>query len=131
MTTETAARTARPARTYKTHAHPLWRRVLANREGSRRALYASRDLPAGTVLTEADLLGIDSHGLTLIPLYDVLCDLTGFGNQKMLVEERTVVENPDEHRKLLARWWLQYQRSARIAGSMPVSRMAIRTPRPS
>jgi rhamnose transport system permease protein len=32
MTTRTDATAVRPARTYKTHAHPLWRRVLANRE---------------------------------------------------------------------------------------------------
>ena len=29
-----------------------------------------------------------AFGFALIPLYDVLCDLTGFGNQKLLVENR-------------------------------------------
>ena len=45
-------------------------------------------------------LGSFAFGFALIPLYDVLCDLTGFGNQKMLVEERSVVENPDDSRTI-------------------------------
>lgn len=31
---------------------------LANRQGSRRALYATRDLPAGTVIAEADVIAL-------------------------------------------------------------------------
>jgi cytochrome c oxidase assembly protein subunit 11 len=45
-------------------------------------------------------MGSFAFGFALIPLYDVLCDLTGFGNQKMLVEERSVVENPDDSRTI-------------------------------
>ena len=36
----------------------------ANRQGSRRALYAARDLAAGTVLTDADVIALrPEHGL--------------------------------------------------------------------
>ena len=32
-------------------------------------------------------LGSFAFGFALVPLYDVLCDLTGFGNQKAIAEE--------------------------------------------
>ena len=36
-----------------------------NRQGSRRALYASRDLPAGTIVTDADVIALrPEHGLS-------------------------------------------------------------------
>ena len=41
-------------------------------------------------------LGAFAFGFALIPLYDVLCDLTGYGNQRALAGERTVEENPDD-----------------------------------
>ena len=44
--------------------------------------------------------GSFAFGFALIPLFDVLCDLTGFGNQKALVEERAVVERPDDSRSI-------------------------------
>ena len=37
-------------------------------------------------------LGSFAFGFALVPLYDVLCDLTGFGNQKALAEQRLAVE---------------------------------------
>jgi cytochrome c oxidase assembly protein subunit 11 len=36
----------------------------------------------------------------LIPLYDVLCDITGFGNQKLLAETRLSTEAPDDSRSI-------------------------------
>src|SRR5687768_13797228 len=45
-------------------------------------------------------LGSFAFGFALIPLYDVLCDLTGFGNQKALSEARLVQEEPDESRSI-------------------------------
>ena len=33
-----------------------------------------------------------AFGFALVPLYDVLCDITGFGNQKALAEQRLTVE---------------------------------------
>jgi cytochrome c oxidase assembly protein subunit 11 len=44
--------------------------------------------------------GSFAFGFALIPLYDVLCDLTGFGNQKALAEQRVVLEKPDESRSI-------------------------------
>jgi cytochrome c oxidase assembly protein subunit 11 len=46
-------------------------------------------------------LGSFAFGFALIPLYDVLCDLTGFGNQKRLVEAAEVVEQPDDSRTIV------------------------------
>jgi cytochrome c oxidase assembly protein subunit 11 len=45
-------------------------------------------------------LGSFAFGFALIPLYDVLCDLTGFGNQKVLAEQRLTVEAPDDTRTI-------------------------------
>jgi cytochrome c oxidase assembly protein subunit 11 len=43
-------------------------------------------------------LGSFGFGFALVPLYDVLCDLTGFGNQRALAEQRLSVEKPDDSR---------------------------------
>jgi cytochrome c oxidase assembly protein subunit 11 len=45
-------------------------------------------------------LGSFAFGFALIPLYDVLCDITGFGNQKALAEQRLTVEEPDDSRTI-------------------------------
>jgi cytochrome c oxidase assembly protein subunit 11 len=45
-------------------------------------------------------LGSFAFGFALIPLYDVLCDLTGFGNQKLLAEQRLGEEKPDDTRSI-------------------------------
>jgi cytochrome c oxidase assembly protein subunit 11 len=45
-------------------------------------------------------LGAFGFGFALIPLYDVLCDLTGFGNQRALGEVRVVEEKPDDSRSI-------------------------------
>lgn len=41
-----------------------------------------------------------AFGFTLVPLYDVLCDVTGYGNRSKLVEASTVVEAPVENRSI-------------------------------
>jgi cytochrome c oxidase assembly protein subunit 11 len=41
-----------------------------------------------------------AFGFALIPLYDVICDITGFGNQKNLQVASRTVENPDEARTI-------------------------------
>ena len=46
-------------------------------------------------------LGSFAFGFALVPLYDVLCDLTGFGNQKALAEAREVVGEPDDSRTIV------------------------------
>ncbi|HEU4590586.1 MAG TPA: cytochrome c oxidase assembly protein [Steroidobacteraceae bacterium] len=45
-------------------------------------------------------LGSFAFGFALVPLYDVLCDITGFGNQKALAEARIAVEAPDDSRSI-------------------------------
>jgi cytochrome c oxidase assembly protein subunit 11 len=44
--------------------------------------------------------GSFAFGFALIPLYDVLCEITGFGNQKALSEQRPSVEQPDDSRTI-------------------------------
>jgi cytochrome c oxidase assembly protein subunit 11 len=43
-------------------------------------------------------LGAFAFGFALVPLYDVICEITGFGNQKALSERVAVAEAPDESR---------------------------------
>lgn len=43
-------------------------------------------------------LGSFGFGFALVPLYEVICDITGFGNQKDLQEASAVVERPDPTR---------------------------------
>lgn len=45
-------------------------------------------------------LGSFAFGFALVPLYDVLCDLTGFGDQKALAEQRLTTEKPDDTRTI-------------------------------
>lgn len=42
--------------------------------------------------------GSFAFGFALIPLYDVLCDVTGYGNRTRLTEVSAVTEAPDENR---------------------------------
>lgn len=42
--------------------------------------------------------GAFGFGFALVPLYDVLCEVTGFGNQKALQEARVVEVRPDPDR---------------------------------
>lgn len=42
--------------------------------------------------------GAFGFGFALVPLYDVLCEVTGFGNQKALQEARVVQVQPDPDR---------------------------------
>jgi cytochrome c oxidase assembly protein subunit 11 len=53
-----------------------------------------------TLKLGAFALGAFAFGFALVPLYDVLCDITGFGNQKALAEQRLSVENPDDTRTI-------------------------------
>lgn len=41
-----------------------------------------------------------AFGFALVPLYDVLCDVTGYGNRSRLVEASTIVEAPVENRSV-------------------------------
>lgn len=43
-------------------------------------------------------LGSFAFGFALVPLYDVLCEVTGFGNSKNLARASVAVENPDPNR---------------------------------
>jgi cytochrome c oxidase assembly protein subunit 11 len=45
-------------------------------------------------------LGAFAFGFALVPLYDVLCDVTGFGNQKRLAERSVIAERPDTRRTI-------------------------------
>jgi cytochrome c oxidase assembly protein subunit 11 len=53
-----------------------------------------------TLKLGAFALGSFAFGFALIPLYDVICDITGAGNQKSLAEQRLAVENPDDTRTI-------------------------------
>jgi cytochrome c oxidase assembly protein subunit 11 len=42
--------------------------------------------------------GSFAFGFALVPLYEVLCEITGYGNQKSLQEARVIEERPDQNR---------------------------------
>jgi len=44
--------------------------------------------------------GAFAFGYALVPLYDVLCDVTGFGNEKRLAQRSIIAANPDESRTI-------------------------------
>jgi len=44
--------------------------------------------------------GSFAFGFALVPLYDVLCDVTGFGSQKNLSRAYAATENPDPNRTI-------------------------------
>lgn len=48
----------------------------------------------------AIVLGSFAFGFALVPLYDVLCDITGLGNQKRLAEKSVATERPDTSRTI-------------------------------
>ena len=45
-------------------------------------------------------LGSFAFGFALVPLYDVLCDITGFGDQSQLARARLATEAPDDSRTI-------------------------------
>jgi cytochrome c oxidase assembly protein subunit 11 len=45
-------------------------------------------------------LGAFAFGFALVPLYDVLCSITGYGDKKALTEAALVTEKPDETREV-------------------------------
>jgi cytochrome c oxidase assembly protein subunit 11 len=44
--------------------------------------------------------GSFAFGFALVPLYNVLCDVTGYGDRSRLTQAATVVEAPDENRSV-------------------------------
>jgi cytochrome c oxidase assembly protein subunit 11 len=45
-------------------------------------------------------LGAFAFGYALVPLYDVMCDITGFGNEKRLAQRSTIAAKPDPSRTI-------------------------------
>jgi cytochrome c oxidase assembly protein subunit 11 len=45
-------------------------------------------------------LGSFAFGFALVPLYDVLCDITGFGDQSQLARARVAIDAPDDSRTI-------------------------------
>ena len=44
--------------------------------------------------------GAFAFGYALVPLYDVLCDITGFGNEKRLAQRSVIETTPDQARTI-------------------------------
>jgi len=45
-------------------------------------------------------LGAFAFGYALVPLYDVLCDVTGFGNERRLARKSVIATKPDASREI-------------------------------
>ena len=56
----------------------------------------------GRLTLQLSLIALGAFGLAfaLVPFYSVLCELTGFGNQKALTQARVATEHPDETRTI-------------------------------
>jgi len=63
-------------------------------------LSRERDNKKLTLKLLAFALGSFAFGFALVPLYDVLCDITGFGDQSQLAKARMAVEAPDDSRTI-------------------------------
>jgi cytochrome c oxidase assembly protein subunit 11 len=63
-------------------------------------LSRERDNKKLTLKLLAFALGSFAFGFALVPLYDVLCDITGFGDQSQLAIARMAVEAPDDSRTI-------------------------------
>jgi cytochrome c oxidase assembly protein subunit 11 len=61
-------------------------------------LRANRSLLLKLLLFTAGAFGF---GYALVPLYDVLCDVTGFGNERRLAQKSIVNVKPDEKRSIV------------------------------
>jgi cytochrome c oxidase assembly protein subunit 11 len=46
-------------------------------------------------------LGAFAFGYALVPLYDVLCDVTGFGNERRLAQRSVIATTPDPSRTIV------------------------------
>src|SRR6476620_10546507 len=64
---------------------------------SPETLRANRSLLVKLLLFTAGAFGF---GYALVPLYDVLCDVTGFGNERRLAQKSVIAVNPDETRTI-------------------------------
>ena len=53
-----------------------------------------------TLKLAAFALGSFAFAYALVPLYDVLCDITGFGDQSQLARARMAIEAPDDSRTI-------------------------------
>ncbi|MEJ0086168.1 MAG: cytochrome c oxidase assembly protein [Pseudomonadota bacterium] len=53
-----------------------------------------------TLKLAAFALGSFAFGFALVPLYDVLCDITGFGDQSQLARARMAIDAPDDSRTI-------------------------------
>ena len=54
-----------------------------------------------TLKLGAFALGAFAFGFALVPLYDVLCDVTGFGNERRLAQRSVIDAKPDESREIV------------------------------
>src|SRR5262244_481301 len=59
---------------------------------------AKRAIRRMTLALFAIAAGSFAFGFALVPLYNVLCDVTGYGNRSRLAQAATVVDAPDENR---------------------------------
>lgn len=53
-----------------------------------------------TLKLSAFALGAFAFGFALVPLYNVLCDITSFGDQRRLASERAAIDAPDDARTI-------------------------------
>ena len=52
-------------------------------------------------------LGAFAFGYALVPLYDVLCDVTGFGNERRLAKKSVIAARPDPSRTITVEFLAQ------------------------
>jgi len=65
---------------------------------SSETVRANRSLLVKLLLFTAGAFGF---GYALVPLYDVLCDVTGFGNERRLAQKSVIDVKPDKSREIV------------------------------
>jgi cytochrome c oxidase assembly protein subunit 11 len=70
-------------------------------------------------------LGAFAFGYALIPLYDVLCDVTGFGNERRLAQKSVIDAKPDETRDIVVEFLAELPSAGNWEFKPVVARMTV------
>jgi cytochrome c oxidase assembly protein subunit 11 len=89
---------------------------------SPETIRANRSLLIRLLLFTAGAFGF---GWALVPLYDVLCDVTGLGNERRLAEKSIIETKPDEKRDIVVEFLAELPTSGNWVFKPVLARMTV------
>ena len=89
---------------------------------SPETLRANRSLLVKLLLFTVGAFGF---GYALIPLYDVLCDVTGFGNERRLAQKSVIDVKPDKSREIVVEFLAELPSAGNWEFKPVVARMTV------